>query len=211
MIFPEIRKSGSEQEGVACAATLKRLLKSLLLPPHSGCIAAAKVLAFKCKQSFIIVPARLKIKTQEAVIMIKNGSLVRFEYTLCDDSGDVIQSNRGKDPVSYTHGQHEIIPGLEKGLNGMDVNDEKTIRVQPEEAYGPVDPNAFKEVPKTDVPAAALQVGTPLGTRGPNGEELVIHVREVKQETVVLDFNHPLAGKTLNFDVKVVDVESKAS
>ena len=102
--------------------------------------------------------------------MIKNGSLVRFEYTLCDDSGDVIQSNRGKDPVSYTHGQHEIIPGLEKGLNGMDVNEEKTFRVQPEEAYGPVDPNAFKEVPKVDVPAAALQVGTPLGTRGPNGE-----------------------------------------
>jgi FKBP-type peptidyl-prolyl cis-trans isomerase 2 len=93
----------------------------------------------------------------------------------------------------------------------MNVNDEKSFRVQPEEAYGPVDPNGFKEVPKTDLPAAALKVGTPLGTRGPNGEDLVIHVREVKQETVVLDFNHPLAGKTLNFDVKVLGVEPNES
>ena len=143
--------------------------------------------------------------------MIKNGSLVRFEYTLSDEKGQIIQSNKGKDPVSYTHGQREIIPGLEKGLAGMNVNDEKSFRVQPEEAYGPVDPNGFKEVPKTDLPAAALKVGTPLGTRGPNGEDLVIHVREVKQETVVLDFNHPLAGKTLNFDVKVLGVEPNES
>lgn len=143
--------------------------------------------------------------------MIKNGSVVSLEYTLRDDDGDVIQSNRGQDPVSYTHGQHEIIAGLEKGLAGMSVNDEKTIRVPPEDAYGPVDPNGFKEVSKADVPTEALAVGTPLGTRGPNGEDLIIHVREVKPETVVLDFNHPLAGKTLTFDVKVVDIEPKES
>ncbi len=143
--------------------------------------------------------------------MVRNGSVVRFDYTLSDENGEVIQSTKGKDPVSYTHGQHEIISGLEKGLSGMDVNDEKTIRVQPEEAYGPVDPNAFKEVPKSDVPAAALKVGTPLRARGPNGEELVTHVCEVKPETVVLDFNHPLAGKTLNFEIKVVDIEDRQS
>ncbi|MEX0806384.1 MAG: peptidylprolyl isomerase [Candidatus Binatia bacterium] len=143
--------------------------------------------------------------------MVKNGSLVRFEYTVSNENGEVLQSNRGMEPVSYTHGKREIIPGLENALAGMDVNEEKSIRVQPEEAYGPVDPDGFKEVPKADVPAAALEVGTPLGTRGPGGEELVIHVREVKPETVVLDFNHPLAGKTLNFDVKVVDIEPTQS
>jgi FKBP-type peptidyl-prolyl cis-trans isomerase SlyD len=144
---------------------------------------------------------------REEIKMIRDGSVVRFEYTLSGDNGEVIESNKGKDPVTYTHGQHEVIPGLEKGLSGMKVNEEKSIRVQPEEAYGPVDAKAFKEVPKTEIPAAALEVGTPLSARGSEGEDLIIRVREVKQKTVILDFNHPLAGKTLNFDVKVLAIQ----
>jgi FKBP-type peptidyl-prolyl cis-trans isomerase SlyD len=141
--------------------------------------------------------------------MVRNGSVVSFEYTLSDENGEVLQSNKGKEPVTYTHGQHEIIPGLEKGLSEMEINEEKSIRVKPEEAYGQVDPQGFKEVPKSDIPTTELEVGTPLNARGPQGEELLIHVSEVKDETVVLDFNHPLAGKTLNFDVKVVEIEPK--
>lgn len=141
--------------------------------------------------------------------MVRNGSVVSFEYTLSDENGEVLQSNKGKEPVTYTHGQHEIIPGLEKGLSAMEINEEKSILVKPEEAYGQVDPQGFKEVPKSDIPTTELEVGTPLNARGPQGEELLIHVSEVKDETVVLDFNHPLAGKTLNFDVKVVDIEPK--
>ena len=141
--------------------------------------------------------------------MIRDGSHVRFEYTLSDETGDVIQSSIGKDPVSYTHGKGEIIPGLEKGLTGMDVNEEKSLRVPPEDGFGPVDPKGFKEVPKQDIPAEGLSVGAPLSTRGPNGEQMVIHVHEIKEKSVVLDFNHPLAGKTLNFDVKVLEVEPK--
>jgi FKBP-type peptidyl-prolyl cis-trans isomerase SlyD len=143
--------------------------------------------------------------------MIKNGSLVRFEYTLSDENGKLLQSNKGKDPITYTHGQHEVLPGLEKGLSGMEINEEKCFCVQPEEGYGPIDPNAFKEVPKTEIPAAALKVGNALSAQGPAGENHVVHVREVKQETVILDFNHPFAGKTLNFDVKVLDIEPKKS
>lgn len=141
--------------------------------------------------------------------MIRNGSVVSFEYTLSDDNGEVLQSNRGKEPVTYTHGKQEIIPGLEKGLAEMEINEEKTIRVTPADAYGSVDPQGFKEVPKSDLPETALKEGTPLTARGPQGEELLIHVNEVKDDTVVLDFNHPLAGKTLTFDVKVVDIEPK--
>ena len=101
--------------------------------------------------------------------MIRDGSVVRFEYTLSGENGEVIQSNKGKDPVTYTHGQHEVIPGLEKGLSGMEVNEEKSIRLQPEQAYRPVDPKGFKEIPKTEIPAAALKVGTPLSAPGPGG------------------------------------------
>jgi FKBP-type peptidyl-prolyl cis-trans isomerase SlyD len=141
--------------------------------------------------------------------MIAKGSVVRFEYSLSDEHGEVLQSNKGKEPVTYTHGRHEIIPVLEKALSEMEVNQEKIIHVRPEEAYGEVDPRGFKEVPKTDLPLKNPQVGTPLNARGPRGEEVLIHVREVKPKTVVLDFNHPLAGKTLNFDVKVLGVERK--
>lgn len=139
--------------------------------------------------------------------MITEGSVVRFEYTVSDEKGEVLQSNRGQEPVTYTHGQHEIIPGLEKALSEMDVNEEKTIRVGPEEAYGRLDPKGFKEVPKSDIPISDPKVGTPLNARGPQGEDALIHIREVKQDTVILDFNHPLAGKTLKFDVKVVGIE----
>ena len=142
--------------------------------------------------------------------MITKGSVVRFEYTVSDDeNGEVLQSNKGKEPVTYTHGRQEIIPGLEKGLSEMSVNEEKSIRVKPEEGYGQVDPKGFKEIPRSDLPVSDPQVGTPLNARGPQGEELLIHIREVKRNTVVLDFNHPLAGKTLNFDVKVVGIEAK--
>jgi len=141
--------------------------------------------------------------------MIRNGSVVRFEYTLSGENGEVIESNKGKDPVTYTHGQHEVIPGLENELSGMKVNEEKNICLQPEEAYGAVDPKGFKEVPKTEIPAAAIEVGTPLSARSSEGEDVIIRVHEVKQKTVILDFNHPLAGKTLNFDVKVIDIAQK--
>jgi FKBP-type peptidyl-prolyl cis-trans isomerase SlyD len=141
--------------------------------------------------------------------MITNGSVVRFEYTVSDENGEVLQSNKGKEPVTYTHGRHEIIPALEKALSEMEVNQEKSIHVGPEEAYGEMDPKGFKEVPKSDLPLSDPQVGTPLSARGPQGEEVLIHIREVKPETVVLDFNHPLAGKRLNFDVKVLGVDPK--
>ena len=139
--------------------------------------------------------------------MINDGSVVRFEYTVSDEKGEILQSNKGQEPVTYTHGQHEIIPGLEKGLSEMEVNEEKTIHVRPEEAYGKIDPKGFKEVPKSDIPISDPQVGTPLNARGPQGEEVLIHIREVKPDTVILDFNHPLAGKTLKFEVKVVGIE----
>jgi FKBP-type peptidyl-prolyl cis-trans isomerase SlyD len=139
--------------------------------------------------------------------MITKGSVVRFEYTVSDENGAVLQSNKGQEPVTYTHGQHEIIAGLENGLADMAVNEEKTICVQPEDGYGNIDPKGFKEVPKRDLPVSEPEVGTPLSARGPRGEDLLIHIREVKHDTVVLDFNHPLAGKTLNFAVKVLAIE----
>lgn len=88
---------------------------------------------------------------------------------------------------------------MEKNLSGMEINEEKNVRLPPEEAFGPVDDNGFQEVPKDNIPAEDLKVGTTVQVRGRRGEDLDLRIHEIKEQTVVLDFNHPLAGKTLNF------------
>jgi FKBP-type peptidyl-prolyl cis-trans isomerase SlyD len=141
--------------------------------------------------------------------VIANGSVVRFEYTLSHENGEVIESNRGEEPVTYVHGEGQIIPGLEHQLGGMKLHEEKRIRVEPLEGYGPVDPSAFVEVAKEEIPVEARRVGATLYAQGPRGENVQLRVHEVKDETVVLDFNHPLAGKTLIFDVKILDIQPR--
>lgn len=138
---------------------------------------------------------------------IENGSRVSVEYTLSDSNGEVIESNKGKAPLEYTQGQGEIIPGLEKELMGMAVGDEKKINIKPEDAYGPVDPAAFRELPREGIPEEGLKVGAQLVVRTPDGQSFPVRVHEVKEKTVVLDMNHPLAGKTLSFDVKVLSID----
>jgi FKBP-type peptidyl-prolyl cis-trans isomerase 2 len=81
------------------------------------------------------------------------------------------------------------------------------VKVKPEEAYGPIDPKAFQEVPKEKLPPEALKVDTVLMAQGPQGQGIPVRVHEVKEKTVIMDFNHPLAGKTLSFDVKITDIK----
>ena len=123
---------------------------------------------------------------------IQEGSFVSIEYTLTDETGKVIDSNVGKEPLTYLHGSGQIVPGLEK---------------EPEDGYR-ADPNAFQEIPKDKLPPEAQKVGTMLATKGPQGETIAMRVHEVKEKTVIVDFNNPLAGKTLNFDVKVMEIQS---
>lgn len=109
--------------------------------------------------------------------------------------------------MRYTHGSHELIPGLEKELEGMMVGDRKQITVQPAVGYGVVDPKALQEVQKKLIPADALRVDAQLRAQGPDGRELFPRAVEVKNDSVVLDFNHPLAGEMLHFDVKVSEIK----
>ncbi len=138
---------------------------------------------------------------------IKDGAQVSIEYTLLDEKGKQIESNKGGNPFKYTHGKGDIIPGLENGLNGMKVGDEKTIEVKPDDAYGKMNPEAFQEVPRKNIPAELLKVGAQMVARSPRGRSMPVRVHEIKDETVVLNLNHPLAGKTLTFEVKILAVQ----
>ncbi|HXG15587.1 MAG TPA: peptidylprolyl isomerase [Calidithermus sp.] len=138
--------------------------------------------------------------------VIDKGATVRFDYTLTDEAGALLDSSEGRAPLTYVHGRREIIPGLERQLAGMRAGEEKDVVVPPAEAYGPVDPSAVAEVPKRAVPAEALVPGTELMARSPDGQSRVVRVKEVREDSVLLDLNHPLAGKTLYFHVRIREV-----
>lgn len=137
---------------------------------------------------------------------VADGKRISIEYTLRLEDLSEVESNVGEEPLEYTHGAHEIIPGLEQGLLGLDVGGARRVTVPPELGYGPVDPEAFQEVEKSAVPEDAWWAGAPLLARDAEGRSRELRVHEVRQTTVVVDFNHPLAGKTLIFDVRILGI-----
>jgi FKBP-type peptidyl-prolyl cis-trans isomerase SlyD len=142
-------------------------------------------------------------RTQE----IKDGSKVSMEYTLYLEDGSVEETNVGKDPLEYEHGANMLIPGLETKLEGLKAGDKIKVEVPPEEAYGVFNPDWFQEVPKEKIPPEFQKVGTVLKTTLTDGSVARARVHEVKEDTIVMDYNHPLAGKTLTFEVKILDVK----
>ena len=154
--------------------------------------------------------AEAQPKEETRTPAIENGSKVQLEYTLADDNGKVLDSNKGGEPLTFTQGRQEIIPGLEQALDGMRAGEEKKVTLKPADAYGDVDPAAVTEVPKEQIPADALKVGTELVAQNQNGERRTVRIKEIKEDSVIIDLNHPLAGKTLVFDVKVLGVEPPA-
>jgi FKBP-type peptidyl-prolyl cis-trans isomerase SlyD len=158
---------------------------------------------------FLLLPVvSARADETKAAPAIEAGSKVLLEYTLRDDDGKVLDSNKGRDPLTYVQGEQQIVPGLERALNGMHAGEEKQVVLAPAEGYGTVDPQAVAEVPKQLIPADSLSVGAELLARSREGATRLVRIKEIKDETVVIDLNHPLAGKTLHFDVRVVGVES---
>ena len=142
---------------------------------------------------------------------VSNGKQVTLEYTLQLDDQSVVDTNVGGKPLKVTQGSHQIIPGVEKQIEGMAPGEKKKFSVAPTEGYGTVDPKAFQEIDKKMVPADAQKVGMQLEGTTAEGRKVFPRISAVKNDTVVLDFNHPLAGKTLYFDVKVLDVAQASS
>jgi FKBP-type peptidyl-prolyl cis-trans isomerase 2 len=138
---------------------------------------------------------------------IENGKKVAFHYTLTVD-GQLVQTTEGQEPLAYTHGSGEIIPGLSSELEGLQEGDRKTVQVAAEHAYGNVNPDAFKEIDRSSLPEdMEPQIGMVLQARSPDGREVLVRISDVREDAIVIDLNHPLAGKDLKFDIKVVSVE----
>ena len=163
------------------------------------------LLAFVAGLALAESPEKTSTKDKTNASEIQKGATVKIEYTLTDEKGKVLDTSKGKEPLTYIDGEGQIIPGLEKALRGLHAGDQKRVVVPPEEAYGPVKP--LIEVPKERIPPQAQRVGYSLMVRNGNSPPIPVKVKEIKGKTIVLDANHPLAGMSLTFEVKVVGVE----
>jgi FKBP-type peptidyl-prolyl cis-trans isomerase SlyD len=140
---------------------------------------------------------------------VEKGSVVSVDYELHLGDGKVVDASGEGQPMSYIHGEGQIVPGLERALEGLSAGDARQVVVAPEDGYGDHDPRGLQEVPKNAFPTdMEPAVGMELMAQGPNGEAVPFTIREVKPEAIVIDLNHPLAGKTLHFDVTVRGVRA---
>lgn len=140
---------------------------------------------------------------------IAKGSVVNLDYSLHLGDGQVVDSSEPGEPLTYLHGEGQIVPGLESALEGLDVGENRKVVVAPAEGYGEHDPRGIQEVPRGAFPPGFdPQVGMELTAEGPSGEPVPFSIREVKPASVVIDLNHPLAGKTLHFEVTVREVRT---
>jgi len=122
---------------------------------------------------------------------VKENNTVKVNYTGKLSDGQVFDSSEGKEPIEFTLGQGRLIPGFEKGLIDMELNEKKTITIPKEEAYGEVNKDLIQEVKKSELPQEmAPEVGMGLVSKSPDGQEMNLLVVEVRDETIVIDGNH---------------------
>ncbi|RRJ82893.1 FKBP-type peptidyl-prolyl cis-trans isomerase [Aestuariirhabdus litorea] len=140
-------------------------------------------------------------------LMIGDNLVVSMHYTLTDDEGTVIDSSAGGEPMSYLHGSGTIIPGLEKELVGKVTGAKVKVTVEPEEAYGEVEPELIQTVERGLFQGVdTIEAGMTFQAQGPDGSVQRITVKAVEGDEVTIDGNHPLAGVVLHFDVEIVGV-----
>lgn len=143
--------------------------------------------------------------------MVENGKFVQIEYTGTFDNGEIFDSNVGMDPLEFQVGSGSIINGLDRGLIGMVNDEEKEITVSPEDAYGDYNEEFVLTVPLSEMRANfEPEPGMVISIQMENGNLIPARVTDISGDSVILDLNHPLAGKTLHFKVKVVDITDDA-
>jgi len=151
--------------------------------------------------------------TENKPFVVEDNVVVTMNYSLSID-GEVVDSSEGEDndPIIFLQGAGQIISGLEKSIYGLKVGDKKSVTVDPKDGYGEVDPESIVEVPKDEFPEDfPLELGVEITVNADDeneegDEEMEATIVAVNESTVTLDFNHPLAGKTLNFDVHIIDI-----
>ncbi|PLW70725.1 FKBP-type peptidyl-prolyl cis-trans isomerase [Pseudohalioglobus lutimaris] len=140
-------------------------------------------------------------------LLIGNNVVASIHYTLTNNSGEVLDSSEGAEPLAYLHGAGNIIPGLENALVGKATGASLQVTIAPEDAYGEVQPELVQVVPREAFQGVdEIEPGMAFEAQDPQGQARRIIVKSVADDEITIDANHPLAGVELNFDVQVVDV-----
>ena len=138
------------------------------------------------------------------ILKVQDGQVISMDYTLRVD-GEILDSSAGHAPLEFLQGAGNIIPGLEQELYGMALGESKNVIVQPEDGYGILDPDAFVNVPRDQFPAnIPMDIGVEIQVTDESGNPMNARIDSVDDDNVTLDFNHPLAGKELHFETKIV-------
>ena len=140
-------------------------------------------------------------------MIISQGKSVAITYTLTLDNGETVDSNIDGEPLCYTQGNDEIVAGLEQALEGRKAGESFQVSIEPENGYGIASEEAQIQVPIQHLPEEARELGAVLTAAGPQGQELQGVLIDIKDSMVTIDFNHPLAGEMLHFDVTVIQVK----
>lgn len=140
---------------------------------------------------------------------IKKGNKVKADYTGTFDDGEVFDSSTHGDhshPLEFTAGEGQVIKGFDDAVIGMEKGQEKNIKIKPLEAYGDVNPQLMQKIPRDKIaPGQEVKPGMIVGIGTPDGQQFPAKIAEVTDTQITLDLNHPLAGKTLNFKIKIID------
>ncbi len=143
----------------------------------------------------------------EEQLKVADDVVVSLNYTLRLDNDEIVDSSTGRDPLTFMQGRGQIVPGLEQALYGMTVGDEKDVEVAPADGYGVRNPDATQTIPRDVFPADVdLEPGMGFRMQDQQGRTIVAFVDEVRDDEVALDFNHPLAGETLHFQVQITNL-----
>jgi len=139
--------------------------------------------------------------------IITSGKKVTFEYIVTLENKKIEDTDEDKKSIIYNHGSNEIISGLERALEGMKIGENKHVTINPEDGYGPVIEEAIIEISKNKLPPDLCKVGALVRGHGPNDQVVRGQVIEIKDDIVIIDCNHNLAGKTLFYEIKVLDIQ----
>ena len=143
---------------------------------------------------------------------VKTGDIVQVEYEGSFDNGEIFDSTSAHDgkPLEFKVGEHQVILGFENAVIGKDLNQEFQIRIEPEDAYGQYNPNSIQKIPRDQFPTDfEPEVGMMLviqQAHGDHSHQMPVIIKEISSNEITLDFNHPLAGKALNFKMKIVKI-----
>ncbi len=154
--------------------------------------------------AFILLNAALLKAAPSPVI--EEGKKVKMNYTLIAD-GKEMDSTAKKPPLEFVFGEPALLPALQKNVQGLKAGDRKKFTLKPADGFGEINPKALVEVPLANFHQAKVEKGMVFSTPGKNGQPVNGVVHEVRKDIVVIDFNHPLAGKTVVFDVEILDVK----